>query len=261
MSKARDDRASVIRERIGRLWRHTRIHVFNELESTNAWLTDHIPDVPTLVVADSQTRGRGRQGRYWVSPRGGLYFSIGLPLRPAQSVPPALSLLVGLQLVETLHANGYTGIRLKWPNDLMARGAKLAGLLVERLPHALIIGVGINVQGDGFHDLPSDRRAIGLRQLAEYPVGDALIGTLAGATLHATTWSSAQAERLLQERWPVFDVLAGRDVVVEQAGGAKLAGHVAGVTRKGELRLITDSGEQHLLAGECRIQGNWASTP
>ena len=261
MSTAPDDRVSVIRTGIGRTWGHAWIHVFSQLESTSEWLAENPPDRPTLVIADRQTRGRGRQGRHWASPPGGLYFSAGLPLTSTQSIPPALSLLIGLQLVETLHAKGFTGIRLKWPNDLVARGAKLAGLLVERLPHTLIVGVGVNVRGGEIHDLPADRQAIGLHQLAEYPVGDQLLGPLAGAVLDATTWSPTQAERILEERWPVFDILAGRNIVVEQAGGATLAGRVAGVAATGELRLMTDSGERHLQAGECRIQGHWATAP
>ena len=261
MQTVPDDRAPAIRAEMGRAWTHARVHVFRQLESTSQWLAEYPPDAPTLVIADRQTKGRGRQGRHWASPRGGLYFSVGLPLTPTQSLPPALSLLIGLQLVEVLHARGVAELQLKWPNDLVVHGAKLAGLLVERLPHTLIIGVGVNVEGAEIRELPADRQAIGLHQLTDLPVDDRLLGALAGAVLDATTWSPTQAERLLHERWPVFDTLTGRDIVVEQAGGATLTGRVAGVAVTGELRLITDSGERHLRAGECRIQGDWANTP
>lgn len=256
-----DDRVPAIRAAMGRNWAHAPVHVFNQVESTSQWLADYLPGIPTLVVADRQTRGRGRQGREWASPPGGLYFSVGLPATSTQSISPALSLLVGLQLAEVLQAKGFAGIQLKWPNDLVVHGAKLAGLLVERLPHALIIGVGINVQGSGIDDLPADRQAIGLHQLTDQPVDDQLLGALAGAVLDSTAWSPTQAEWLLRERWPAFDSLTGRDIVVEQAGGATLTGRVAGITANGELRLITDTGERPLQAGECRIQGGWASTP
>ncbi|RZU99717.1 BirA family biotin operon repressor/biotin-[acetyl-CoA-carboxylase] ligase [Spiribacter vilamensis] len=255
-----DDRVTAVRAGMGARWSRTRIRMFSELGSTSQWLADHPPDTPTVVIADRQTKGRGRQGRKWASPPGGLYVSVGLPLASMQSIPPALSLLIGLQLVESLHARGFSGIQLKWPNDLVVDGAKLAGLLVERLPHTLIAGVGVNVEGSRVHDLPSDRQAIGLRQLSDQPIGDQLLGTLAGAVLEATTWSPSQAERLLRERWPVFDALAGRNIVVEQSGGTTLAGRVAGITTTGELRLITDFEERHLQAGECRVQGDWVTT-
>ena len=261
MSTGGDDRVPAIRAAMGTNWAHARIHVFDELESTSQWLADHLPDAPTLVIADRQTRGRGRQGREWASPPGGLYLSAGLPATSTQSIRPALSLLVGLQLAEVLRAEGFAGIQLKWPNDLVVHGAKLAGLLVERLPHALIIGVGINVEGSGIDDLPADRQAIGLHQLSDRPVDDELLGALARGVFDATAWSPTQSDWLLRERWPAFDILTGRDIVVEQAGGATLTGRVAGITASGELRLITETGERHLQAGECRIQGGWASTP
>lgn len=260
MSIIPDDRLSAVRAGIGARWAHARVHMFPELGSTNQWLVEHPPEAPTVVIADRQTKGRGRQGREWASPVGGLYVSVGLPMAFMRSLPPALSLLIGLQLVESLHGRGFAGIRLKWPNDLVVDDAKLAGLLVERLRRTLIVGVGVNVEGAGVADLPPDRQAIGLRQLSERPIDDGLLGAIAGAVLEATTWSTGQAEWLLQERWPVFDALAGRDIVVEQAGGGLLAGRVAGITTTGELRLITDSQERHLQAGECRVQGGWAAT-
>lgn len=259
MARHPDDRVPVLRAAMGERWVHTSIHVFETLESTSQWLADHPPDGPTLVIADQQTRGRGRQGRQWASPTGGLYFSVGVPVPPSQSIPPALSLLVGLQLTEILQSHGFAGIHLKWPNDLVVGDAKLAGLLVERLPNLLIIGVGINTMAGHVGGLPADRRAMGLHQLADGAVDDALLGALGGGVLDATAWSATQAEWLLAERWPAFDILAGRNIVVDQAGGVALEGRVAGITPTGELRLITDTGERYLQAGECRIQGGWAT--
>ncbi|WP_157809127.1 biotin--[acetyl-CoA-carboxylase] ligase [Spiribacter roseus] len=227
--------------------------MFETLPSTSRWLADRPLDQTTLAVADEQTRGRGRQGREWQSPSGGIYFSVGLPMDPGVSVPDGLSLVMGLQLAEALTAAGFAGIALKWPNDLVVDDAKLAGLLVERLPNALIVGVGVNTRPVPEGAVVAGRRVISLRELADRPTGDALIGTLAGAVLTVTTWTATQVERLLETRWPVFDALANRVVIAEQADGTRRQGRVLGVTAAGNLRLQTDTGEHRLAAGECHI--------
>jgi len=100
-----------------------------------------------VLVAEHQTRGRGRQGRTWLSvPGAALTFSV--LLRPVE-VPPAargwLPLLTGVALTRALRA--ITGVEavLKWPNDVLAGGAKLAGILAEQAGDAIVVGVGVNV--------------------------------------------------------------------------------------------------------------------
>ena len=246
-------RSRVLSEALGLQWGTVPIHVFETLPSTSRWLADRPLDQPTLAVADEQTRGRGRQGREWQSPSGGIYFSLGLPMDRGVSVPDGLSLVMGLQLAEALTAAGFAGIALKWPNDLVVNDAKLGGLLVERLPNALIVGVGVNTRPLSAGAAVAGRPVISLRELADCPTGDALIGTIAGAVLTVTTWTATQVEWLLETRWPVFDALADRVVIAEQADGTRREGRVLGVTAAGNLRLQTDTGEHRLAAGECHI--------
>jgi len=248
-------RAERVREALGRHRASVAIHYFESVASTSGWLAQLSLDQPTLVIADGQTQGRGRQGRAWQSPRGGLYFSVGLPVAPAVALPPGLSLGLGLQLVETLASAGYEGVQLKWPNDLVVADAKLAGLLVERLPGALLVGVGLNADARAMEGTTTHRPVIGLHQLADRPADEALVGAMAAGILEASTWSAAQIHGLLQTRWPVFDALVERSITVVQADGERLRGRVLGVTPAGNLRLQTASGERHLSAGECHIGG------
>ncbi len=139
-------------------------YFFHEvLDSTNreaARLADDGAAEGTVVVADRQTRGRGRLGRTWISPAGvNLYFSMilrpDIPIRHAAQ----LTLLAGLALAEEIttcmhrSVNGRPdGLEIKWPNDLMLQGRKLAGILTEMRaegdrPRQVVLGIGINVNG------------------------------------------------------------------------------------------------------------------
>jgi BirA family biotin operon repressor/biotin-[acetyl-CoA-carboxylase] ligase len=94
--------------------------------------------------AERQTGGRGRQGRAWHSPPGNLYASSLVRLRPGDPVAPTLALVAAVALHEV--ASVYAGeVRIKWPNDLLAGPAKLAGILLEREGDAVIAGFGVNL--------------------------------------------------------------------------------------------------------------------
>jgi BirA family biotin operon repressor/biotin-[acetyl-CoA-carboxylase] ligase len=100
-----------------------------------------------VLVAERQTRGRGRRGRSWVSqPGAALTFSV--LLRPARVPRQALGwlpLLTGVALARALRAGTGVDVALKWPNDVLAGGAKLAGILAEQAGEAVVVGIGINV--------------------------------------------------------------------------------------------------------------------
>jgi BirA family biotin operon repressor/biotin-[acetyl-CoA-carboxylase] ligase len=96
--------------------------------------------------AERQSGGRGRQGRIWSSPPGNLYASTLVRLRPGDPPAPSLALVAAVALHEAASLwapNG--GIRIKWPNDLLAGGAKIAGILLERAGDAVVIGFGANL--------------------------------------------------------------------------------------------------------------------
>jgi BirA family biotin operon repressor/biotin-[acetyl-CoA-carboxylase] ligase len=98
------------------------------------------------VRADSQTGGRGRHQRSWVSDIGGLWLSAVVPTGPPEQGWAALPLAAGLAVCETLQSVGAAPLRLRWPNDIMIRSRKLAGLLVDVFrPGLAVVGIGINV--------------------------------------------------------------------------------------------------------------------
>lgn len=120
------------------------------LISTNATLLERARDgapESLWVRADSQTGGRGRQGRVWHSPPGNLYASTLVSLRPADPPAPTLALVAAIAVYEAIvqRLPNPEALRIKWPNDLLVDGAKLAGILLERAGDAVVIGIGINL--------------------------------------------------------------------------------------------------------------------
>src|SRR5262245_3407347 len=137
------------------------IHHFTTLGSTNDHMKEMI-DAPefTCVVADEQTAGRGRRSRAWHSSSGdGLYLSVLLRPRPeSASKIPLISLVAAIAVAETLVERGVTGIDIKWPNDVMAGGRKISGILAEGAsagsnPTRIILGIGANLN---HKSLPSE---------------------------------------------------------------------------------------------------------
>jgi BirA family biotin operon repressor/biotin-[acetyl-CoA-carboxylase] ligase len=108
--------------------------------------------------AERQTAGKGRQGRAWQSPHGNLHASTLVRLRPDDPPAPTLALVAAVALHEVVKGHG-ANARIKWPNDLLVEGAKLAGILLERKGEAVIIGFGVNL---AYHPQDLDRPATSL---------------------------------------------------------------------------------------------------
>ncbi len=135
---------------------------YDQVESTNDTLKellDGSPEDGLVVWADRQAAGKGRHGRAWASPPGGLYVSV--LLRPKETHAQILGLLAGMPLIKTLRHFGVFAV-LKWPNDVTFQGRKLAGILSEgvyrRDTYYVILGVGINTNTE-FDRLPQDVQA------------------------------------------------------------------------------------------------------
>jgi len=240
------------------------VEVVAETGSTNADLLASVPSLttPKLLIALKQTAGRGRAGRSWLSAEGGsLTFSLAWKFHlPVQSLV-GLPLAVGVALAEALAMFHVEGLALKWPNDLLHNGRKLAGILIESalapgLPHAAswaVIGVGVNIR------LPEQAQAaIGT------PV--AAIGWLADLDqdmLHATL-ASGIAEALLRfeqegleafvARWNGLHAFRGRPVRILDNGRIVHEGVAVGVDGVGRFVLDTAQGRVAVMAGDVSLR-------
>src|SRR3989338_418589 len=150
------ERDGAMERRLGKALEGWTVYAFPSVSSTMELAherADGGPPKPPLVSARRQEQGRGRLGRTWASPEGGAYFSVILrPKRPVREISQ-LSLVSGLAAAEAV--NRLTGLypAIRWPNDLLLEGRKLAGILTESRNGAVVLGIGINVTTEP-DDLP-----------------------------------------------------------------------------------------------------------
>jgi BirA family biotin operon repressor/biotin-[acetyl-CoA-carboxylase] ligase len=213
-------------------------------------------------LAESQTAGRGRQGRSWVSPRGeNLLFSVLLRLGcPPARVPP-LSLVCGLAVrdavARVLGPTRDAEVLVKWPNDVLIRGKKVAGILVEsalagaRVEH-VIVGIGINVLG---RSLPAELSAIAtslaLEGAQELDRAALLADVLAGLERDVPL-AAERGLGLVHARLIKHDALAGQAV---ESTDSPLRGTGAGIDLEGRLLVRTADGTvTKVTSGELRLR-------
>lgn len=196
--------------------------------------------------ADSQTGGRGRQGRAWQSHSGNLHASTLVRLRPGDPAAASLALVAAVALHETVApflAAAAQPPMLKWPNDLLLGGAKLAGILLEREGDAVAIGFGVNLAAapEGL-----DRPATCVAEHAMAPPPDIFIRGLAeGFAARLAQWRAAGLEPT-RLAWLERAHPTGTPLVVRDTGGEPLQGGFDGLTESGALRL-------RLADGACRV--------
>ncbi len=205
-----------------------RVHVYDELPSTN----DAAAGVPPgdAVVALYQTRGRGQYGRQWAS-RPGSSLLLSVAADPPTRSPVVLTAWAAVAVADAVEALAGVSPRLKWPNDLLVRGLKVCGILIEQGRH-VVVGVGLNLSqtADEFCDLELPGAASLLTaagRLVDVPAAaDAVLRALA-------EWAPAvygPDTSLLEAAWARRLDLAGRPAAVELVDGTDLVGRVRAVS-------------------------------
>ena len=249
--------AAALRSRAVRpdgLWRE--IEVVDGTGSTNADLLARAQQGEaegTVLAAEEQRAGRGRMGRTWTAPpRAALTFS--LLLKPA--VPPArrgwLPLLTGVAVAAAVTRATGVETGLKWPNDLLAADAKLAGILAEAAGDAVVVGIGLNVSTEPA-EFPNPRpgalpatslRAAGATALNRE---DILLAILDGFERWYRAWQQAGGDpdrSGLRPEYTRLSATIGRTVRAELPGGQALSGPAVGVDSDGRLLVRVSSGAE-----------------
>ena len=212
----------------------------------------------TIVVAESQTAGRGRKGRSWFSPPGvGIYLSLVLRPRFQPAEAPKTTLLAGVAMAETLLPVVANRVTIKWPNDVLAGGKKVAGILVEAAADIdaiayMIVGVGLNVNTPpgGFPEELQDR-ATSLAAEIGSPVSraDIIAGFLERFEREYDRVGREGFGPLIR-RWRELSDMTQRRVRVHSFGGP-LEGVITGVDDEGILLLKTADGVvERVIAGD-----------
>ena len=239
-----------------------RIEVEREIDSTNAALKRRAlsEDIHGVALfAETQTAGRGRLGRVWVSPpKSNIYLSLGwrTGLEPLELA--GLSLAAGCAIGEGLERNFGLKMQLKWPNDLYLGGKKCGGVLIDLVQSSnqdwtVVVGVGLNVAmpNSGGNDIDQPWTDLGSHSavpLTRNEVGGQLLGALVPLL---SSWQVGAFSQW-RESWSRRDLMAGHQITVQQ-GNHSISGRADGVDHSGALRVVTNEGLTVVQSGEASM--------
>lgn len=257
--------ASLITTALGPLGPAFAIRTLDTCASTNAELVETTPSDDGrvhVVLAETQTAGRGRRGRRWLSwPGTCLTFSSLWRFHQGAPVPAGLSLVAGLALASHLESLGIAGVQLKWPNDVLILGEKVAGILVELVPGhgrtpAAVVGIGINIDLPADASIPDQARVGDLaRHLGATPDRNRLAaGVLSELHRLFETYASAGFPAL-RHAWEQRNAFAGLPVTI-QGDSENASGICEGVDVDGALLLRNDNGVARILSGEVSLRAH-----
>lgn len=236
---------------------------FDRVDSTSDQLLRHLAgakDRAAICIAESQSAGRGRRGRSWVSPFGcNLYFSVAYPFAAGVSRLIGLTPALGVALARTLTDMGVAGIQVKWPNDLLLEQRKAAGILVDIRGDAAgpcwaIVGIGVNLAMPGAAGRTVDQPWANIApRLAPGVTRTECLGRLLCGVLGSLeTVDTRGADPYLTD-WSRFDALRDKQVIVDVDGEA-ITGVAKGIAGNGMLRVVTHAGERLIMAGEVSVR-------
>lgn len=224
-------------------------HTTSTMDVARDLLTQGTLQIPTLVTAQTQESGRGRQGRPWISPRGNLYLSIVTPdVRPQDLSQYAL--MWGVILRQVLAAQIKPGgvVSCKWPNDVLVDNQKIAGLLIERydtpMTQALIVGIGVNIA-----HAPEGVRfpATALDTYLSQPLTPKQLALDLFHHYQTTRekWHS-QGFEFIRTLWMSNAWSLGRQVNIRQ-GNSDVVGVLQGINKNGAIEVLDRDGMLHTL--------------
>jgi BirA family biotin operon repressor/biotin-[acetyl-CoA-carboxylase] ligase len=201
-------------------------------------------------VADLQTAGRGRSGRVWSAPAGTALLA-SLLLRRSPPAASGVPLAAGLAVADAVTQLTGVACRLKWPNDVLAGGGKLAGILTEVEPSGgIILGIGVNLNVPA---LDPAIRAVSLHRLSPIPVSwDALLGVILRRLGEELTQLEAGGIPGLRGRWAARAAGLGGPIRAS-LGDRIVEGTAVGIDDQGALIVATEGGEERLIAGDVHL--------
>jgi BirA family biotin operon repressor/biotin-[acetyl-CoA-carboxylase] ligase len=236
------------------------VEVVAQTGSTNADLLARAGTLaaPLLLIAEHQSAGRGRAGRSWLSsPEGSLTFSLAWRFDGGPQALLGLPLAVGVALADTLGTLGQQ-VQLKWPNDVLKDGDKLAGILIETQSAPgggtwTVIGIGLNLLMPDTMEAQLGRSAAGMPWLARMD-RDALMAALLDGLADCLREFTARGFAAFSARWNLRHAWQGETVVLLDGGVVRHEGRAAGVDDSGRLLLDTDEGRITVMAGDVSLR-------
>lgn len=239
------------------------VQVLGQATSSNALLLQRAAQGAasgTVLAVELQTAGRGRMGRTWHSGLGNaLTFSLLWRFQCGLNALSGLSLAVGLAIVRALQRVGVRDAALKWPNDVLAQGAKLGGVLLEAQgdmqgPCAVVIGIGLNCTLPLHLEQRIDQAATALDQLMEgAPSRNVLLAVLLQELAVVLDEFAQQGFAAMAADWQRHHARQGEAITLRMPDGSSVQGVARGVNGRGELLLETSVGMQVCNSGEVGV--------
>ncbi|MDX1914976.1 MAG: biotin--[acetyl-CoA-carboxylase] ligase [Methylophilus sp.] len=242
-----------------------KLEILDEVGSTNTYLmqqaakgASHV----TCVAAHIQTQGKGRRGRTWVSQLGAsLTFSLLWRFECGAAALSGLSLAVGVATIRAMHSLGVADVQLKWPNDVLVKGKKLAGILIELQgdmegSSAAVIGIGLNLNLPADVLKSIDQPAIDLASITAQSIPQSvLLGTLLKHLSNVLRDFEVQGFVGVRDEWLSYHAYQQQTVRMLMPNGVETHGVVKSVADDGILMIETPLGLQRFSAGEISLRG------
>ena len=231
------------------------VHI-DKVTSTNSYarkiLMDKIPE-GTVILADIQTKGKGRKGRYWHSPEGGLWFSVILyPNIPPDEVMK-ITMTASISIAQILEQTVKIDPRIKWPNDILINGKKICGILTEvdakeNKINYCIVGIGLNTNNKLNEELKDI--AISIKELTDQKISnkDLLQKILKNFNINYTKLQDSNFKDI-QKIWNNYAQIVGKKIQVID-DDKELTGIVTGVNDNGALILDTNNRIKLISTGD-----------
>lgn len=241
------------------------IYIFNEVMSTNTiakFLSMNGVGNGAVVISEKQTKARGRSGKNWESPLGGVWLSIILNPNVNHSKIPLITLATGVAVENTLKRIGVKNAEIKWPNDILIHGKKVCGILTEAITsfntiESVIIGVGIdaNISIENFPEELRENMTTLNDEIGEKVDENLLIKLfLEEFEKISEQFINEEYETILKE-WRKNSYIIGKIVEVHEPFSKPYDGYVLGISRDGSLVVEKIDGTlEKVISGECIIK-------
>ncbi|MDT7526300.1 bifunctional biotin--[acetyl-CoA-carboxylase] ligase/biotin operon repressor BirA [Pseudidiomarina sp. GXY010] len=239
------------------------VHLERVVSSTNDLLKDRLTGViesGATVLAEAQTQGRGRRGKAWLSPFGSnLYMSMYWRLEQGMAAAMGLSIALGAALAQLFEQEGIYGVELKWPNDVLVGGRKIAGILIELEGQAVgpahaIVGIGINLQTPDWFLNEVEQPWTDVQRLLNKPINRNMWAAKLVACCHKTIKEYEQTGLSpFLKRWHKYDRLAMQPVKIIM-GDKEIMGIAEGIDENGALLLKREGKLERYHAGEVSLR-------
>ena len=241
------------------------VYLFKEVMSTNTvakFLSENGAEHGTVIISEKQSDAKGRLGKHWESPLGGIWLSLIVNPKVDHSKIPMITLATGVAVVKALERIGIDNAEIKWPNDVLINGKKVCGILTEAITkfntiENVIIGVGIDANFDVdvlSKELQEGTTTLDIELGHKVDENEVIAILLEEFEKIGRLFNEGEFEAILKE-WRKYSYSIGKIVEVREPFSKSYDGYVLGISREGALVVEKIDGTlEKVISGECIIK-------